>query len=145
MTCLKYQKNKHFSVGLMTRRMRHLLLSDSSLAPSLHADRVFNSEGIFKWVSEDRNLVNRKSESTSFVHPFSLMWGLIGLSTSRWKWDPVDWFQGLKYFKYYLMIRIISQVHKNITLPGDVTGFFTSKIFANSYFYQKISSNRGQH
>ena len=70
--------------------MRDVLVSDSSLAPSLQADRVFNSEGIFKWASEDRDLVNQKSENTSFVHPFSWMWGLIGLSRSRWKWDPDD-------------------------------------------------------
>ena len=49
---------------MFTRRLRDHLQADPSLAPALKTDQVFNSEGIFKWASEDRPLVNKELKTT---------------------------------------------------------------------------------
>ena len=49
---------------------------------------VYNLEGsIFKWVNEDRPVLNTRLETVHYSHPFNIMWGLLGLSLSKWKWS----------------------------------------------------------
>ena len=49
---------------------------------------VYNLEGsIFKWVNEGRAVHNPSLETVHYSHPFNLMWGLLGLSLSKWKWS----------------------------------------------------------
>ena len=65
-----YYTNKVFStppLGMFTRRLRDQLQADPSLAPALKTDQVFNSEGIFKWASEDRPLVNKELKTTGII------------------------------------------------------------------------------
>ena len=49
---------------------------------------VHNLEGsIFKWANEGLGLVTVRGEATPSCHPFSTMWGLLGLSTDKWRWS----------------------------------------------------------
>ena len=49
---------------------------------------VYNLEGsIFKWANEDKVLTNEKEDSVDYVHPFSTLWGLLGLKWSKWNWE----------------------------------------------------------
>jgi len=50
--------------------------------------KVFNLEGsIFKWANENRSLIQENEDSVEYVHPFSLLWGILGLNLSKWKWS----------------------------------------------------------
>ena len=50
--------------------------------------RVYNLEGsIFQWVNEGRVLSSVTGEVTQSCHPFSYMWGLLGLSRDKWRWS----------------------------------------------------------
>ena len=49
---------------------------------------VHNLEGsIFQWANEGRSLSTVRGEATQSCHPFSTMWGLLGLSTDKWRWS----------------------------------------------------------
>ena len=49
---------------------------------------VHNLEGsIFQWANEGRSLSTVRGEPTLSCHPFSTMWGLLGLSTDKWRWS----------------------------------------------------------
>ena len=49
---------------------------------------VYNLEGsIFQWANEGRSLSTVRGEATQSCHPFSTMWGLLGLSTDKWRWS----------------------------------------------------------
>jgi len=51
----------------------------------LHLESVeaLNLEGsIFKWANENRSL-----EGSQSVHPFSYLWGFLGLNLTKWKWN----------------------------------------------------------
>jgi len=50
--------------------------------------KVFNLEGsIFKWANENRSLIQENEDSVEYVHPFSILWGILGLNLSKWKWS----------------------------------------------------------
>ena len=47
--------------------------------------KIFNmASGIFKWANEERPMVDHKGSPTTFVHPFSYIYGLL-LNRSNWK------------------------------------------------------------
>ena len=50
--------------------------------------KVYNLEGsMFKWVNEDRPVTNVKSETVCYAHPYSYMWGMLGLNIWKWRWS----------------------------------------------------------
>lgn len=60
------------------------ILNNKSKAEKIE---VFNLEGsIFKWANEDKSLINQNGDKVEFVHPFSYLWGLLCLNSSKWKW-----------------------------------------------------------
>ena len=50
--------------------------------------KVYNLEGsLFKWVSEGRAVTNDNSETVCCAHPYSYMWGILGLNVLKWRWS----------------------------------------------------------
>lgn len=49
---------------------------------------VYNLEGsIFKWANENKLLTNITGDTVEYAHPFSSLWGILGLNLSKWKWE----------------------------------------------------------
>ena len=96
--------------AIITNRIREMSEKDSNV--KVRTDNVFNLEGsIFKWANENKPLTDSANETTRydfyvklhkyirisfcnvfflffrFVHPFSYMFGFLGLNFNRWKWS----------------------------------------------------------
>ena len=54
--------------------------------PDLQVE-VYNLEGsIFQWVNRDLGVSNPSGDTVHCAHPFSYMWGILGLRYSKWGW-----------------------------------------------------------
>ena len=48
---------------------------------------VYNLEGsIFQWVNSNLGVSNPSGDTVHCAHPFSYMWGILGLRYSKWGW-----------------------------------------------------------
>ena len=55
--------------------------------PKADKFEVYNLEGsIFKWANENKLLTNKDGGTVEYVHPFSSLWGILGLNLSKWNW-----------------------------------------------------------
>ena len=67
----------------VAQTLSHVLRQDQIQKISVH-----NLEGsIFQWVNEGRSLSSVRGEVTQSCHPFSTMWGLLGLNRDKWRWS----------------------------------------------------------
>ena len=49
---------------------------------------VYNLEGsIFQWVNSNLGVSNLSGDTVHCAHPFSYMWGILGLRYSKWGWQ----------------------------------------------------------
>eukprot|EP00088_Acartia_fossae_P003393 TRINITY_DN11421_c0_g1_i1.p2 TRINITY_DN11421_c0_g1~~TRINITY_DN11421_c0_g1_i1.p2 ORF type:complete len:173 (-),score=35.08 TRINITY_DN11421_c0_g1_i1:1378-1857(-) len=63
---------------------RSSVLADRINKLELDKVKAYNLEGsIFKWANENRPL-----QGAQGVHPFSYLWGILGLSLFKWQWTP---------------------------------------------------------
>jgi len=63
---------------------RSSILADKINKLELSNIKAYNLEGsIFKWANENRPL-----QGSQAVHPFSYLWGILGLNWSKWQWTP---------------------------------------------------------
>ena len=50
--------------------------------------KIYNLEGsMFKWVNEGRPVTNMNSDTVCYAHPYSYMWGILGLNVFKWRWS----------------------------------------------------------
>ena len=54
--------------------------------PDLQVE-IYNLEGsIFQWVNSNLGVSNPSGETLHCAHPYSYMWGILGLRYSKWGW-----------------------------------------------------------
>jgi len=65
---------------------RSSILAEKISKSGLENVKAYNLEGsIFKWANENKSL-----EGSQLVHPFSYVWGLLGLDFSKWQWPEIE-------------------------------------------------------
>ena len=56
------------------------------IRPDLQVE-IYNLEGsIFQWVNSNLGVSNPSGETLHCAHPYSYMWGILGLRYSKWGW-----------------------------------------------------------
>ena len=70
--------------SVLAQKISDILKEDSKCGTI----EVYNLEGsIFKWANEDKLLTNENKDAIEYVHPFSTLWGFLGLNFSKWNWE----------------------------------------------------------